>query len=149
MLCSRFCNRALAIQGWVRRQLVAHLTLLIGIFCAFSQVTGALHWVIVEHTRCAEHSEWVHVGEGNHAHSYAPTPTASLSVQAASADEHAHDHCDFLRTPRESTLAPSARASLPLPWVIGSFGQVRCSDSKAPLARYELAPKTSPPGYAS
>jgi hypothetical protein len=133
----------------VRRQLIARLTLLVGIFCVFSQVSGALHWVLVEHARCAEHGEWAHVGEGEHAHSDAPTAPASVSVQAGGTDEHGHDHCDFLRTPRELTLAPSARALLPVPRVVGSSGQVRCSDSKATIARYELAPKTSPPAYES
>lgn len=133
----------------MRRQLVARLTLLVGIFCAFSQISGALHWVLVEHARCAEHAEWVHVGEDDHAHSDAAATPASVSVQAAGTDEHGHDHCDFLRTPREVTLAPPARASLPVPQVLGCAGQVRRSDSKAPMARYELAPKTSPPGYAS
>jgi hypothetical protein len=137
-------------QGaWVRHQLIAPLTLLVGIFCAFSQVSGALHWVLVEHARCAEHGEWVHVGEGEQAHSDAATAPASVSVEAEGTDEHGHDHCDFLRTPRELTLAPSARASLPVPRVVGSSGQVRCSDSKATIARYELAPKTSPPASES
>jgi hypothetical protein len=125
------------------------LTLLVGIFCAFSQVSGALHWVLVEHARCAQHGEWVHVGEGDHAHSDAAATPASVSVQAAGSDEHGHDHCDFLPTPRELTLVRSAQSSLPAPRVIDSSGDVRCSDSKAPISLYELAPKTSPPGYAS
>lgn len=135
--------------AWVRRQLIARLTLLVGLFCAFSQVSGALHWVLVEHAQCAEHGEWVHVGEGDHAHSDDPTAPASVSVQAGSTDEHGHDHCDFLRSPRELALGPSARASLPLLRFTGASGQVRGSDSKASIARYELAPKTSPPGHAS
>jgi hypothetical protein len=135
--------------AWVRRQLVARLTLLVGIFCAFSQVSGALHWVLIEHARCAEHGEWVHAGEGDHAHSDASTAPASVSVQAGGTDEHGHDHCDFLRAPRELTLVSSAPTSLPAPQIMRSSGGVRGSDSKAPIARYELAPKTSPPGYAS
>jgi hypothetical protein len=133
----------------MRRQLLARLTLLVGILCAFSQVSGALHWVLVEHARCAEHGAWVHVGEGDHTHSDAPAAPASVSVQAGDSDEHGHDHCDFLRTPRELTLASSPRTALPLPRVTGSSGQVRPSDSKASIARYELAPKTSPPSYGS
>jgi hypothetical protein len=105
--------------------------------------------VLIEHAQCAEHGEWVHVGEGDHAHSDAATTPASVSVQAGGTDKHGHDHCDLLRTPRELTLAPSTRTSLPAPRVIGSSGQMRCSDSKASIARYELAPKTSPPGYES
>lgn len=135
--------------AWARRQLVASLTLLLGIFCAFSQVSGALHWVLVEHARCAQHGEWVHVGEDDHAHSAAPTRAASVSVEAAGTDEHGHDHCHFLRAPRELTLVPTAHTSLPEPWIVGSSVEVRGSDSKAPTTRYELAPKTSPPRYES
>lgn len=145
---SRFrdCRRR---SAWARRQLVAYSTLLVGLFCAFSQVSGALHWVLVEHARCAEHGELIHVGEGDHGHSDASVAPASASVEAAVADEHGHDHCDFLRTPRELMLAPSAQTALPVPRVIGSSGDVGWSDSKALIARYELAPKTSPPDCAS
>jgi hypothetical protein len=142
--------RGIRLQGaWVRRQLVAHLMLLVGLFCAFSQVSGALHWVLVEHARCAEHDAWVHADESDHSHSDAPAAPTSVSAQAAGADEHGHDHCDSLRTPRELTLVASARSSLSAPLVLGSSGEMRRSDSKAPAASYELAPKTSPPAWAS
>jgi hypothetical protein len=86
------------LGAWVRRQLLKRLTLLVGIFCALSQVSGALHWVLVEHARCAEHGDWVHAGESDHGHSDAAAPdtaapdAASVSVQAADSDEHGNDH---------------------------------------------------------
>ena len=133
------------LGAWVRRQLLARLTLLVGICCVFSQLSGALHWVLIEHARCAEHGEWVHVGDGDHAQSDVATAPDSVSIEAGSSETHGHDHCDFLRTPRELALAPSAPVSLPVPRVTGCSGQVRCSDAKASITRYELAPKTSPP----
>lgn len=133
----------------MRRQLVARLTLLVGIFCAFSQISGALHWVLVEHARCAEHGELVHTSDGDHAHSDTSAAPSSVSIEAGGSNEHGHDHCEVSPAPRELMLVSSAPISLPPASVTGSSGDVRCSDAKASIAGYALAPKTSPPASAS
>jgi hypothetical protein len=129
----------------LRRQLLARLTLLVGLFCSFSQLTGALHWVVVQHERCAEHGDWVHAGEGHHSNPQAPAAPAPLSITSADLEAHGHDHCQFLFEQRELTLPSRVTASLQAP-----AREARAHDERAPegavrASLYELAPKTSPP----
>jgi hypothetical protein len=129
----------------LRHQLLARLTLLVGIFCVLSQISGALHWVLVEHAQCAEHGEWVHVGQRDDPHSEASSARDSACVEAGGRDAHGHHHCDFLPGPRELALVPSAEHLPVETLVVDARGDVQSSDSRVLTARYELAPKTSPP----
>jgi hypothetical protein len=124
------------------------LTLLLGLFCTFSQVSGALHWVLVEHERCSEHGELVHAGDSHGSDADAPPPLA-VSITAEHVEGHAHEHCEFLLDSREVTLRPSSTASLLAPPLLGCFSHLRASDTDARFVLYELAPKTSPPARAS
>jgi hypothetical protein len=137
----------------LRRQLLPRLALLLGLFCAYSQISGALHWVLVQHARCAEHGEWIHAehGEGGHAvagdHGHAEPAAPSQSSEARPADDeaHGHDHCTFLVTPPELTPEAGTLASLAPAPTGGAAGFCRASDRGAPSALYLLAPTTSPP----
>jgi hypothetical protein len=145
-----------ALGAWVRRPLLARITLLVGLFCIFSQVSGALHWALVEHVRCAEHGDWVHEGEAHaeveahaegEAHAEAsPEPSSEPGLQAPGADEHGHDHCLYLADRRDPSLPSAALALIDSRvggWSAAAPGE---RDAVASALAYELAPKTSPPG---
>lgn len=134
--------------AWLRHQLLPRLTLLVGLFCAYSQVSTTLHWVLVQHVRCAEHGDWVHGEEHGHV-AAAGAATASASFVAVDGESHEHDHCHFLVDPRELALRPSAQVGL-RPEPAGAVrASVRLAEAGAGSALYELAPKTSPPARSS
>jgi hypothetical protein len=133
----------------LRRQLLPRLTLLLGLFCAYSQVSSTLHWLLVEHARCADHGEWVHVAEEHHAHEAEDATPASPSVAAAERDAHGHDHCQFLVDARSLTPVSRPEALIPSPTESLGPDLIGPSDCSLPVALYRLAPKTSPPAARS
>jgi hypothetical protein len=135
--------------AWLSRQLLPRLTLLLGLFAAYSQVSSTLHWVVVQHVRCADHGEWVHVGEGHHAHEAEHATQASPSVAAADGESHGHDHCHFLVDPRTFAAVPSPKVVLSHAGEWSRPGLTRPSDAGRQILLYELAPKTSPPAARS
>jgi len=136
--------------AWLRRQLLPRLTLLLGLFAAYAQVSSTLHWVMVQHARCADHGEWVHVGEGHDAHEAEHATQASPGVAAADGEIHDHDHCHFLVDPRTFAAVPPPKVVLSPPGEWLGPGLTRRSDAAGgQLALYELAPKTSPPAARS
>jgi hypothetical protein len=135
--------------AWLRRQLLPRLTLLLGLFAAYSQVSSTLHWVIVQHVRCADHGEWVHVGEGHPAHEAEHATHTSPSVAAADADTHGHEHCHLLVDPRTFAPIPAPKVVLSAPGESMGPGLMRPADAGRQIALYELAPKTSPPAARS
>jgi hypothetical protein len=135
--------------AWWRRQLLPRLTLLLGLFAAYSQVSSTLHWVLVQHVRCADHGEWVHAGEGHHADEAEHATQTSPSVAAADGETHGHDHCHFLVDPRTFAVISPPRV------VLAQLGECMAAGITCPSntgwqsALYELAPKTSPPAARS
>jgi hypothetical protein len=129
----------------LRRHLLARLTLLLGLLCMVSQLSGELHWALVEHQRCADHGEWIHEGDHHHAGSEEAAAPAPLSVTSPDDDAHDHDHCQVLTDRRELGLAPSATTPLEAPAAHAVTGLERATPVVAASALYRLAPKTSPP----
>ena len=135
--------------AWLRRQLLPRLTLLLGLFAAYSQVSSTLHWVLVQHVRCADHGEWVHVGEGHHAQEAEHATQTSPSGAAADGETHGHDHCHFLVDPRTFAVILPPRVVLAQAGEWIGAGIAGPPDAGRQIALYELAPKTSPPAARS
>lgn len=131
--------------AWVRRPLLAQLTLLVGVFCVFSQFSGAMHWALVEHARCAEHGDWVHPDDEHGVTEPSESESAPVSVVASTGDQHGHDHCQFLADRRELPLPPLTFEALNEPPARVSVFEGRTQAALGSGTIYELAPKTSPP----
>jgi hypothetical protein len=110
--------------------------------CLFAQASSLLHFVVVEHARCAEHGEVVHAG-----HSVSPVQSgqpAHAAVESRSdAAAHDHDHCPLTCQRRAPAPQPPACAAV-VPALLGvsSFPDDVHGPAFAVIA---LAPKTSPP----
>ncbi|MGD8859325.1 MAG: hypothetical protein PVI30_04885 [Myxococcales bacterium] len=123
---------------------------------ALLQVSGPLHYLLVEHGVCAEHGEATHAAGGHHDHgsrvgragiagAARPRATPGPAVAAAGdADHRSHEHCLLACRPRvAATVGPAP--------VVASVVGLRAAPS--PLApdrahrapALQLAPKTSPP----
>ena len=121
--------------------------------CLVAQLLGWIHLVAVEHARCPEHGEVLHVTEraagtalARELHATEEAPTSS--VETAPPELHADDHCGWLADRRDARLAPTVLAMSPSP-----RGEA-CSTAPAPLPcassapLYRLAPKQSPPTWS-
>ena len=128
------------------RELLRGVALTVGFVCLVAQFAAALHTLLVQHVRCAEHGEWVHVDEGHgptiHVGRETPVEAAALR-SSSSAEDHDHEHCLacaerklVLRWPALSGVrSPVARRALV------SNRRVWRTSSRI----YGFAPKSSPP----
>jgi hypothetical protein len=137
----------------VRRSARLTAALALGL-SALLQVSGPLHYVLVEHRVCAEHGEATHGEAGHHDHGHAvvgdteigrPIGAAGLAVGRSDAAEHpSHDHCLLASRPRDAAAAQGA------PVAAGRVAPTMAPSRPAPGRAHrapalQLAPKTSPP----
>jgi hypothetical protein len=120
-----------------------------GLACLLSHTSTAVHMVLVEHVRCAEHGEWVHADEARAERP--PGERSARGVEAlrvesrSGAEDHDHDHCWLLSERHGASLAPASQAVVGTPERSGSL-DVSAHDSNRPARLvYAFAPKTSPP----
>jgi hypothetical protein len=128
-----------------RRTIVRYLTVWMGLLCLGAQFSTIFHALLVEHRRCAQHGEWVHV-DGEHAEGHVDArgePPSDDSVFSAPGAED--DHCLICSELRKVALLPPSIPELRAPPL---DAEATPSGRKSPLhsARvYSFAPKTSPP----
>lgn len=133
-----------------RRILLRHLTVWVGLLCLFGQFSSALHMVLVEHVRCAEHGELVHVDGDQHADhdgtAHRERSPGGPAISSSSTDsDHGHDHCLICSERRKLALLPAAVPELRAPEG-GDALLALCPDASIHTPRiYSYAPKTSPP----
>ena len=145
-------SRARPILAAKQRQaLLRRLTVwVVGFVCLSAQFTAALHMVLVEHVRCAEHGELVHVDGDQHAdHARADQRGVSSggpTISSSSGDgDHGHDHCLICSERRKLALLPTTIPELRAPEG-GDVLLALCPDASLYTPRiYSYAPKTSPP----
>lgn len=178
---SRNMNRLVMIRGrWYRvgvvdssrrpstlmRALARPLTVVAALLCLGAQLSPALHMLLVEHVRCAQHGEWVHashdpaVGEdqaglrgGHSSHSELSAAseggTSHLAELRPGAEERAHEHClTCVVEPSASLRSSMAEVTLlepPLTTARPALGVLDLGSSR----RYMLAPKASPPAFVA
>lgn len=131
--------------AWMR-----HCLAVVAGVCLVTQLSALMHFLLVEHARCAEHGEWTH-GHAQHAeretdsHGGRLAPSSQLCVPAGSSEEHDHDHCLVASEKREAiattpTLLSGTSAGE------DSAAVADVSHELVLVARvYAFAPKTSPP----
>jgi hypothetical protein len=120
------------------------------LLCLGAQFSAAFHALLVEHVRCAEHGEWVHVeserAEGERADDYVGARgEAPREERAFTAPGTADEHCPICSELRKVALLLPSVPELRAPALDGEASRSR---RQAPLhsARvYSFAPKTSPP----
>lgn len=115
----------------------------------FGQASGLLHGVLVQHARCAEHGEAVHVAAAEHAlaaHADASAPgTQVVHADATAAEEHGHEHCLGVWNRRGATFAPEAGTVVPALFAAHVHAAPHAIPRVAARPLFLLAPKTSPP----
>ncbi len=109
------------------------------------QAATFAHLALVRHVTCAEHGELVHASD----ESVRRPPTqagATVDAFASTVDHHRHDHClvCIFRRETSSGLVPVLQ-SAGLWRGVESAAAARPAVVGAAVARYRLAPKTSPP----
>jgi hypothetical protein len=120
---------------------------LAGLLALLLQGTSGGHMLLVEHTRCVEHGELEHGGDGHHhdtgAHASEHAPAFDSASDPASSS--AHEHC-ALTADRRDALVPTGESQ-----ACGSIEVARAESAFAsPIVvaetpRYQIAPKNSPP----
>jgi hypothetical protein len=102
------------------------------------------HMLLVEHTRCAEHGEWIH-GGGHDRTAGEPVQSDPVSFEHRRTSEEAHEHCAMSAERRDaaSRVADASFVALldgtPYRLLIEPTAFVSSAD------RFRVAPKTSPP----
>lgn len=109
-----------------------------------SNLAGLFHYATTRHVRCAEHNELIHVGKAHFDPGALVVSGESVSPVAASI-QGGHDHCSITILHRERmavlTIPVEVRPAAPTPADPPQHGQ----RDHASIARYVVAPKTSPP----
>lgn len=123
---------------------------------ALLHLSFALHFVLVDHVRCADHGEWVHGAQHDHTQAAGPSlaqveqSSGKVAFQRTSGDEgHEHEHC-LVQTERRKQLALAPAVADLTPKPAAAETETRAVLRKAPRFRsarpiYAFAPKTSPP----
>jgi hypothetical protein len=127
-----------------RRTLIRYLIVWVGLLCLGAQFSTVFHALLVEHERCAEHGEWVHVA-GARAESHVGARESSPDDRAFTAPGTSDEHCPTCSELRKVALLLPSMPELQAP----TFdGEASASGRQSPVhsARvYSFAPKTSPP----
>jgi hypothetical protein len=115
------------------------------LLCLGAQLSTALHALLVEHTRCAEHGEWVHV-EREHADGHVaargdPAPDGPVF----SAPHAADDHCLVCSDVRKLAVLTASSPGLRAPTLHAEAAPNGKRWSVRSASIYSFAPKTSPP----
>jgi hypothetical protein len=113
----------------------------------FLQGSSGGHMLLVEHARCADHSELVHNGEGHHHETGGYAESDSPTFQHTSSDppEEVHEHCAFSADHRNALVAIGG-AQLSIHAYEARVDFALASVFVDPSgARFRIAPKNSPP----
>jgi hypothetical protein len=124
------------------------LSVSVGLLCLSLQLSTALHMVLVEHVRCAEHGEWVHAADAHDEHADLHHDAASLEPGFVAADHPAddsHDHCPTCTERRKSSLQSVALVELVPAGLERSPDRIELRVSHHGARVFPFAPKTSPP----
>jgi hypothetical protein len=131
-----------------RQMLLRQLSACLGVLCLLAQTSVTAHSLLVAHTRCAEHGEWIHA-EREHAHervSLASTGSDAPALQASDvADVHGHDHCVLWSDRNEPVLVPTAALQLRHFAETPALLAFSSGNQNTPEDVCSFAPKTSPP----
>jgi hypothetical protein len=135
----------------LRRKLLRQLTIWLGVACLLAQISAAVHAVLLDHARCAEHGEWVHavhehaavrVDVGPHGDAGGAT---TVEPRHSGESQEAHEHC-LLRSDRhDPALIPSATLDVTELRLGRAIARVAPSSAAFSGEVYSFAPKTSPP----
>lgn len=116
---------------------------------------GAFHSLEVDHVRCAEHGELIHVEHRDEATPVVTGIDETEERQVApgtSRGEHDHDVCMLarVRDEEQTAIAPADDTASRVPPATVTAALVAPASTRAPPTsrrlRLSLAPKTSPPG---
>jgi hypothetical protein len=118
-----------------------------GLLTLLVQGSSGGHMLLVEHTRCAEHGEWVH-GHAAHHHAVgerAKTDGPSWDRSPAAGQEKAHEHCT-VSADRRDAVSRLADASL-IARIDGTPDREPVLPTRhiSKIERFRIAPKNSPP----
>jgi hypothetical protein len=118
-----------------------------GLIALLLQGSSGGHMLLVEHTRCAEHGELVHVDEGHHhpgAWRVETDGAAFLGTSNEGSDE-AHEHCAPVVDREDGLLHVTAAQCSPS--LAGPDQPAMSTRAPAPVdrRRFRIAPKNSPP----
>jgi hypothetical protein len=116
------------------------------------QLLGLAHLFLIEHARCPEHGDTVHVRRGSedgHADAAAPTTGYALAgadgdVRPGDAADHGDDHCQ-LWTERRDRAPVLTGLSTPMPSYAALDAIVPGVAPAPPRPLFHLAPKAGPP----
>lgn len=105
-----------------------------------------MHWLVVEHVRCAQHGEWIHAGE-EHATDAAEASASGdgpALLIGDSAESDAHEHCAVGSERRKQAWLPP---STPGPRPVAQLSPASSARSASLVSTrvHLFAPKTSPP----
>lgn len=113
---------------------------------------AVLHAAVERHARCPEHGHLIHI-KGDAAQPHAAevdldtAENGIMVIQSAesTADGHDHEHCHICQVSRKRALPGQASSMLVAPATALHQPHTSAVALRADLARYTLAPKTSPP----
>jgi hypothetical protein len=115
------------------------------LLCLGAQFSTVLHELLVEHRRCAEHGEWVHV-DREHADSRVdargePAPDGPVFTAPGAPD----DHCLVCSELRKLGLPAPSIPELCAPTLDDDAAPIGQRSPAHSASIYSFAPKTSPP----
>ena len=113
---------------------------------------AVLHAAVERHARCPEHGHLIHIeDDAAQPHSLevvldaAESGTVVIRSTESPADGHDHEHCHICQISRMRTLPGQTSSMLVAPATAQHQPHTSAVVLRADLARYTLAPKTSPP----
>jgi hypothetical protein len=128
-------------RGWAAALAVLVLT---------GPMLGYVHVLSVQHARCPEHGELLHVESGvpgvAPAEALVPAGESRAGARSDPAREsHDHDHCLVTSARKIQAATMTAGAALPLVAPRSPLPAQQDALAEPPIALYVLAPKNSPP----
>jgi hypothetical protein len=124
----------------------AGLAVALGLACLAGQLATVAHELTSLHVTCAEHGEVMDapVEQAHEAERFSPSP--AIHRGADPVHDKGHEHCVLAVHARHHAATPSPQAHAVL--AAASAARAPVASVTAPpaaIARYRLAPKTSPP----
>lgn len=124
----------------------------VAVVCLVAQLLGWGHLIAVEHARCAEHGEVIHVDRAaapeRLTQEHRGDERETSMADADRDDRHADDHCSWLAERRDVVLGVSAHVTCLPTAELASVTPPRSAPPAASIALLRLAPKLSPPTWA-
>jgi hypothetical protein len=122
---------------------------LLAALCVLGPILAQAHLVLVQHARCAEHGELLHLGATAPSESAVSSDSATGSGVSAPrtdpSESHEHDHCVIASGRKTQAPAGSTAPLLSLSPPVRTVSPNVAGQLAPLLPLYILAPKNSPP----